>query len=174
MNYFPVTVQGYSSGCFLSRWDTLCYPIMQCRCLSLCPVKGWLSIWVFRAFTQPRHGVWKEQTSKLHVPEGCNTRESSEVTWNRAFWSHIDTPQENILISGMVKYFVLLENVRQNAVTLPEKEKNGFGVFFDFFSPKFPPREKILTFQLFVPMWDENKHWNVRICSRVNFAKFLV
>jgi len=28
MDYFPVTVQGYSSGHFLSRWDNLCYPTM--------------------------------------------------------------------------------------------------------------------------------------------------
>lgn len=65
---------------------------------------------------------------------------SSEVTWNRAFWGHFDIPQENIFISGMAKYFVLLENVRQNAVTLPEKEKKLF--FLIVFSQNFHPEKK--------------------------------
>lgn len=145
MNYFPVTAQGYGSGHFLSRWDTLCYPITQCRCFSFCLVQGWLSIWVFRVFsmkqlTQSRHGDCKEQTSKLHIPEGCNTRGkhslNTEVTSNSAFWGHFNTPQENILISGMLKYFVLFENVRQNALTLPEKS------LFGFFSQNFHPEKK--------------------------------
>jgi len=80
------------------------------------------------------------------------------VTLNRAFWGHFNAPQENIFISGMLKCFVLFENVRQNALTLPEKKKVCLFCCIFFFFPKFPPREKGLTFQLFVPMWDEDKH----------------
>lgn len=141
MNYFPVTAQGYSSWRFLCRWDTLCYPIMQCRCFSLCKDDY---LYGFSEFShnpdmEPAKSKLPNYMSQKAVTQG----KSSEVTWNKAFWGHFDTPQENILISGMVKYFVLLENVRQNAVTLPEKEKKFFGVFLIFF-PKISTQRKTL------------------------------
>lgn len=142
-NYFPVTVQGYSSGHFLSRWDILCYPIMQCRCFSLCLVQGWLSIWVFRVFTQSRHGDCKEQTSKLHVPEGCNTREKAQK------WPEIEHFGVNLTHHKKTFWFQEWRNtlfclkMSGKMLWLCQKKKKVFGVFLGFF-PKISTQRKSL------------------------------
>lgn len=126
-----------------------------------------------KQLTQSRDRECKEQTCKLHVLEVYNTRgkhsSNTVVTWSRAFWGHFNTPPKKKKKIQECWNVLLYLKMSGKMFWLWQKKS------LCFFSPKFPPREKNLTFQIFVPMWDKNKHWNVRICCRMkilNFAQF--